>query len=227
MRKGSTSSLKREHSGNVKPTDATTATTAPAATGSSYRSVSADYPLDSNDSDHSTLHIPHSASTISGDVPVEQYYDFQHHHQNRQHHNPHDRPVDTSGHRQMSLDVNPNDHHPSPPSTSYSNPTRTKSDTANAPNRESRSSRQFGPTAGLAPFKLLSKSTTAGNFTLANILNTEGDEDRTSSDDSELKAMHDLDGVDEQSDPVCLGILNVATAQSLFDKYVSNQYSPS
>lgn len=208
MRKGS-GKLKRAHSGNVKPVDTST-----------YRAVSADYPLDSGDSDQSTLHIPHSASTISGDYPVKQYSDFQHNDHSRYEDPASINPVDPRSQRQISLDINPNDYHPSPPSTPHSNLNASKSENATASNRRSQPSRRFGPTAALAPFRLLSRSTTAGNFTLANILNAEEEEGHSSSDGGESKGINDLDGVDEQSDPVCLGILNLTTAQSLFDKCV-------
>ncbi|KAI5296669.1 hypothetical protein KEM52_002076 [Ascosphaera acerosa] len=79
-----------------------------------------------------------------------------------------------------------------------------------------------GNTDGLAPFSLLRKSTTAGNFTIANILNAE--EDSSSSSGTERGrsgSMRDTAElhIDEKHDPIVLGLVSLPTAQGLFESF--------
>ncbi|KAI5303088.1 hypothetical protein KEM56_000044 [Ascosphaera pollenicola] len=77
-------------------------------------------------------------------------------------------------------------------------------------------------TDGLAPFRLLRKSATAGNFTIANILNAEEDSDSSSSNEKANRNGSYRTGdneIDEQNDPVLRVLVNLPTAQGLFENF--------
>lgn len=83
----------------------------------------------------------------------------------------------------------------------------------------SHTSRPVAPDS-LAPFALLRKSTTAGNYTIANILNA--DEEEHGGDETVRLDDRMTDGWPiDMNDPVNENLLSLPVAQDLFDKYVS------
>ncbi|PGH14759.1 hypothetical protein AJ80_05803 [Polytolypa hystricis UAMH7299] len=72
---------------------------------------------------------------------------------------------------------------------------------------------------GLAPFGLLRKSATTGNFSIANILNAE--DENPVGDDSRRPNSSALENsqVDDIDDPVNKNLLSLSTAQSLFENF--------
>lgn len=75
-------------------------------------------------------------------------------------------------------------------------------------------------TDSLAPFALLRKSTTPGNYTIANILNADDDEqggDEASRMDDRMTDDWPID----INDPVNENLLSLPIAHGLFDKYAS------
>ena len=69
----------------------------------------------------------------------------------------------------------------------------------------------------LAPFSLLRKSATSGNFTIANILNA-GNESHGRDDSPLSDHGGDHNYVSDMNDPVNRNLINLPTAQSLFDR---------
>jgi hypothetical protein len=69
----------------------------------------------------------------------------------------------------------------------------------------------------LAPFSLLRKSATSGYFTIANILNVEN-ESHGREDSPPLDRCGDDNCVSDVNDPVNRNLINLPTAQSLFDR---------
>ena len=70
---------------------------------------------------------------------------------------------------------------------------------------------------GLTPFGLLRKSATAGNFTIANILNAES-EDNGGEESPPGRFGEEDNQVNDLNDPVNQNLIDLPTAQGLFDK---------
>ncbi|WEW57044.1 hypothetical protein PRK78_002503 [Emydomyces testavorans] len=74
----------------------------------------------------------------------------------------------------------------------------------------------------LAPFAVLRKSATAGNFTIANILNVD-DESSVGEESSHLEVFRQEHfPTKDPNDPVNRSLINMPMAQGLFDKYVGS-----
>lgn len=110
----------------------------------------------------------------------------------------------------------------SPTTTGSKRPPSAGSASAGGVSTPVSTARPIGNTDGLAPFRLLRKSATSGNFTIANILNAEEDSDSSSNNgknNGEATYTNECEsGVDEQNDPIIRGLVSHPTAQGLFER---------